>query len=232
MNTQLYNQLIQAKNFLITVEKNESDLVYRKEEIKIANANHHVLTPKEMPKKFSWIIFLLLLECCGAGIIYALYIFFHNQKAKKKQKQLDELYNSPKEVQKRKDNEMYAEFRKKEYEAKRIEYGRYFSENYPKYSYIFPYEIKTVEHVKSHIKYVDGLIEHVKNGASTLSEAQQRHGADLRFIANLEEKREQREIEERRYKEELNALNTIARNQEKTVDELERLYNDTFKRRF
>ena len=232
MNTQLYNTLVRAKNFLITVEKNEEDLELRRGRISVTNTNPYVLTPKEMHKEFNWLIFMVLLMFVGPfALIYSFYIYNHNRKAKKKLRHLDELINSEENIKRTKENERDVEEQKKEYETKRMEYGRFFSENYPKYSYIFAYKIKTVEHVKDQIKYVSGVIEHVKNGASTLSEAQQRYGEDLRFIAEIEESREQREAEERRYKEEMKALDTIAKNQERTNDELNRIYRDTFLKR-
>lgn len=229
MNTQLYNSLIQAKNFLITVRNNEEDLRHRKELIKLTPSFHrpYVIGSSRKRKKFEWSIFFYLcfLTTFIGGIIYKLYIDSYNKKIERKEKsEIDKWENSPEGIKAKADAKRDIEKQEREYETKRIEYGRYFSENYPKYSYIFSYRIKTVEDVKREIEYVNGLIGHVKNGAPTLSEAMQRYGEDLRFADELEEKCKKREIEDRRHKEEMQALNTIAKNQEKTIDELNRLY--------
>ena len=232
MNTQLYNSLVQAKNFLITVENNQEDLRHRQELIKLTPATYSPYVFASKHKKFEWgtFIFLCLLTTFIGGIIYALYIDNYNKKIKQKEKsKMEQWENSMEGKQAKADAEKDIERQKKEYETKKAEYGRYFSENYPKYSCYFSNSIKTVTDVKHQIKYINGLIWYVKNGAPTLSDAMRRYGEDLRFEAELEKQRESGELEERRHKEEIQALDTIAKNQQKTIDELNRMYREKYK---
>lgn len=61
MNTQLYNSLIQAQNFLVTVKSNEDDLIRRKELIRNTSATYRPFFPNYNHKDFSWITFYFLL---------------------------------------------------------------------------------------------------------------------------------------------------------------------------
>ncbi|MBQ8766637.1 MAG: hypothetical protein IJZ16_07520 [Clostridia bacterium] len=235
MNTQLYNTLVRAKNFLITVEKNEEDLKWRRDRIFVTNTNPYVLTPGEMPKEFNWGIFIMLLMFVGPfAFIYSFYIYNHNRKAKKKQKHLDELINSEENIKRTRENEKSVEEQKRELKIKEVEYKKYYSDNYWSCLNFLDEDertFKTVEDIIRLRKYIDGLLNYVKNGVDTLEKARRYYGDELRELAAIEERREREELLERRHKEEIAALNTIARNQERTNDELDRLYKDTFLRR-
>lgn len=230
MNTQLYNSLISAKEFLITVEKNEKDLQHRKSKITGTYFNPYVLSPKDQPKKFSWVKFYLLLCLDGLGIIYAIYIYCHNRKSKKKQEYLDKLSNSPEELSRKKAALEESENLRIEYEKKLAEYKKYYSENYWNKLGFLPdwaRKIETVDVISYRIEYIDGLIHYVKRGAKTLNEAMELYGKELREIEAIKEQREeQREYQKRmevQHQKEIDALNTIAKNQEKANDELEKL---------
>lgn len=226
MNTQLYNQLKSAREFLMTVDKNEKDLQHRTSQIRLAYVNPYVLSPKDQPKQFSWIKFYLLLCLDGLGIIYALYIYCHNRKSKRKQKKLDKLSNSPEELRKKRAALEEREKLKIELENKTAEYKKYYSENYWKKLGFLPAwarKIETVDDISYRIKYIDGLLRYVKCGAKTLDDAMDYYGNELREIDAREEQRERQERMEEQYQKEIDALNAIAKNQEKANNELEKL---------
>ncbi len=225
MNVQLYNSLIDAKNFLITVDNNEEKLKRIEGEISISGAMFKPCFPFPKHKKFEWKMFwwLFFVGFYISGFIYMWYIHWYNNKEDKKyESKVKKWKNSAEGKIAMQKTEEYRKELNKKYEIKKAEYGKYFAINYPKYSYLVG-ELKTRESVKREIKYINGLMGHVKNGAPTLEIAQQRYGEDLRFISEMEEKREEREREEARRKEQMNALEAIAKNQERTNDELRRL---------
>lgn len=219
MNTQLYDSLKSAREFLVTIEQNEKDLLYRAEHIKAVYVDRYILSGKEKPKKFSWLKFYLLLCLDGIGIIYALYIYFHNRKAKKKA--IKTRWN----CQFVRNNQQKAG-RRKNREIKLNEYKKFYSDNYwNKIGFLPEWQrkFKTVDDISRTIKYVDGLIRHVKNGAKTLDEAMKNYGQELRMLAEIEEQREYREHLEEINKQQIDALNRIAKNQEKANDEIEKI---------
>ena len=236
MNTQLYDYLVQAKQFLIRVQNNEHDLQCRRNTIK----NSYYIDDKYIrnalklknTSNFKWSIFILasILTAGFGGFIYMMWAGKSDEKLIKKEKEeIENWKTSPQGIKAKAEEKKVIDSLEKEYETKRAEYGKYFSDNYQKYSNVFSYKIKTVDNVKHQIEYVEGLMRYVKNGAPTLSEAQRRYGEDLRFERELEEKREREELEERRHKEEIQALDTIAKNQQKTIDELNRMYREKYK---
>lgn len=219
MNKQLYNSLKTAREFLVTVEKNEKDLIARTEHIKTVYVDRYILWGKEKPKEFSWLKFYLLLCLDGIGIIYALYIYFHNRKAKKKQAELNKIANSYEIISKKREEEQIRE-------AKLKEYKKFYSDNYWDKLGLLPdwaRKFETVESISHRIEYIDGLIRYVRSGAKTLDEAMENYGRELRMIDALKEQREYQEYLEEQHEQRMDALNTIAKNQEKANDELERV---------
>lgn len=226
MNTQLYNSLVLAKEFLINVEKNEKDIQHRKDQILMAYTNPYVLPPEDHPKEFNFILFVILLSFCGAGIIYALYICLHNLKSKRKQAELDRLYNAPEEQRRRNAALAERERLKIELDKKIAEYKNYYSSNYwSKLGFLpdWARKIETIKDISNKIQYLNGVIYYVKRGAKSLDDAMEDYGRELRELDALEEQREHRRHMEEKQQQQLDALNTIAKNQRKTNDELERI---------
>lgn len=219
MNKELYNSLESAREFLVTVEKNEKDLLSRAEHIKTVYVDRYILWGKEKPKKFSWLKFYLLLCLDGIGIIYALHIYFHNRKAKKKQAELDKIANSYEITGKKRKEEQIRE-------AKLSEYKKFYLDNYWNKLGFLPdwaRKFETVDSISYRIEYIDGLIRYVRSGAKTLDEAMENYSRELRMIDALKKQREYQEHLDEQHKQRMDALNTIAKNQEKSNDELERM---------
>ena len=72
------------------------------------------------------------------------------------------------------------------------------------------------------------MIQYVKCGATTLDNAMEYYAKALREERATEERKEREERLEQLQEKNIEALGTIARNQEKTNDELEKIYRDTF----
>lgn len=203
MNTQLYNSLISAREFLITVEKKGKDIQHLKKEattggVTFSEVMSRIPDAKDRPKEFSWGTCLLLTWLTGiGGIIYSIYISRYNAKCNEKWKKKQEMLSSTPEAIKRKNEILnYREEKKKELKSKTIECNKYFSDNYYQKLGFLPdwaRKIETIEDIIHQREYIEGLIYQVKYGAQTLSEAMERHGIVLREIAEIEERKEQRE---------------------------------------
>lgn len=167
------------------------------------------------------------------SIIYALYIHFHNKKINEKQVAYNKLANSPEEQNRKAEALEKREKLNAELENKTSEYKKYYSENYIKKLGFLPEwarKIESVDDIAQRIKYIDGLIHYVKYGAKNLNEAMNLYGEELREIEKHREEKEHREQEaayrkhlDKQHQDEIDALNEIAKNQEKTNSELERI---------
>lgn len=236
MNTKLYNALVQAWNFLATLEKNEKDLIRRQELINRTPIDYKIKYGPSFPhcnyKEFRWGIFLVLLLFFPLlSVLYAIYIYLYNWKYRKVNRTIDNWEKSPDGVKLSQEIQKNIEKQQKEYESKLSEYKKYYSDNYYIYLGFLPSWVRkfeTVDDISSRKDYIDGLIQYVKCGATTLDNAMEYYAKALREERATEERKEREERLEQLQEKNIEALGTIARNQEKTNDELEKIYRDTF----
>ena len=242
MNIQLYNALNQARDFLITVKKNEDDIVRRKELIKRAPIDYkptsiYFKTNPYKHKDFSWGTFFLLFFVCAPVLcpIYILYLYFCNRKYRKamreQQRAIDNWENSTEGMKLAQEIQESIEKQQKELDEIIAKYQKYYSDNYYKCLGFLPdwaRTFKKVDDISNRINYIDGLIRYVKRGAETLDDAMGYYAEELREEWAREEYLESQEHLEELQKESIEALNAIAKNQERTNDELDRIYRERF----
>lgn len=245
MNTKLYITLVQAWNFLATVEKNENDLIHREKLIKSTPIDYKIKywpasltwhSNKYKYKEMSWGMLLFWIFCCPLfAVLYPFYIYFCNRKYRKAmrehEKAVDNWNKSPEGVKLNQDIQESIEKQQKELVEKKAEYKKYYSDNYYKCLGFLPdwaRKIKTVEDVSHRKDYIDGLIRYVKSGAKTLDVAMEYYGKELREKQEILDSIERQKRLEQFQKENIAALEAIARNQEKTNEELERIYLEKY----
>lgn len=233
MNIELYNSLMGARGFLLKVKENEENLQ------RMASPSYGLdfkdyKGPELEQEKFSWglLLFLALISDGILAVIYALYRHFCNKKIRKRN---EKIMNSPQEIERAKRIKEIRAKNQIEIDKKTSEYKKFYDDNYWRYLGFLPEwtrSFETVEDIANRISYLDFLIGYVKIGANTLDEAMERYADFLIELDEMERRKEIREEAEKRHKEEIEALNDIARKQEQTNDELRRIYTEKFNKRF
>lgn len=225
MNVQLYNSLVEAKKFLITVDNNEKELERIKGQISVSGATFKPYFPLPKEKKFEWLKFWFFFAFGFqiGGFIYWWYIRrYNNKKYEEYESKVEKWKNSAEGKIAMQKTEEYRKELNEKYEIKKAESIKYFSANHSKYSYLVG-DLKTRESIEHKIAYVTELMEFVKDGEPTLSSAKQRYAVIHEAMYDYKMECEKREQEEQRHKERIKALENIAKNQERANDDLRRL---------
>lgn len=217
MNTDLYNSLVNAYNFLNNDEKNARKVERQKNELWLCKADLNSNIPKYEEKKINWFVaWILICVFLPVGVLYIAIKVMKNKASRKKYDQeVKTLLNSPNEIEYRRQKQaaiINAELLLERYKKEKEEY---FNANYQKCLGFLPECLRKKESIES-------LIHYVKTGqANTLDKAWSIYAKDLRDLDTLREQREEKELREYHYKEAQNTLDRIARNQEKINHELE-----------
>lgn len=223
-----------ARGFLLKVKENEENLQRMKSPIYGLEFKDVHEFPELEQEKFSWalLLFLALISDGILAIIYALYSHFRNKKIRKRN---EKIMNSTKEIERCKRMQKVRTNNQLEIDEKTAAYKKFYADNSLNYLGFLPEwvrNIETIDDITYRISYIDGLIGYVKVGASNLNEAIEQYSNHLIELDEMEKRKELQDEREKRHREEMDALDTIAKNQEKTNDELNKIYTERFHKRY
>lgn len=216
MNMTLYQNLLNAYNFLVRDEENCQKIQRLEREIRSIQFDIPVLPYYKEKKINGWVVFFWLWVFSPVALIYVISVYRKNQENKEKyEKMREEILNSPTEIERREQqNKEIAELKIQLEQAKnaRIEF---YNNNYSKAMSFLPNYYRDK-------RSVSVLLHYVKTGwAETLSQAQTLYAKELQELDEMRERREEREQREQWHKEEQERLGRIADNQKRILEEIE-----------
>lgn len=219
MNVSLYNALVNAYNFFINDERNCEAIKMYESKLRLCKLERAMNTPTPAfsYEPISWSTAILwILICFPIGLIYILSNKIKNSiNQRKYERNKKKLVLSPEEIEviNKKTSEI-AEAEKALQQAKQAQ-EMYYRNNYERCLSFLPECLRYKNSIAS-------LMHYVKSGqAITLDAAWNLHARDLRELDEMRMRDEEREEQARRHRETQEALDTIARNQEKINRELE-----------
>lgn len=217
MNVSLYNALVNAYNFFINDEKKREEIKKCEGNLFVHKYEHSMHIPVFQEEPISWTDAILwLLICFPIGLIYILSNKIKNNKNRKKyEKNKQKLLNTPAEIEYRSNKKKAITEAEIALEQARQARDMYYRNNYEKCLSFLPKGYRNKEDIEA-------LIHYVKSGlANSLDTACSLRAESIREINESRMHEYEKMDQERRHRETQEALETIARNQEKTNHELE-----------
>ncbi len=217
MNTNLYNALIRAYNFLVTDEENLNEAEYSLRLASVHNADYK--KKYYTPKKINWN--LAFWGICFLGIFYIMYLIFillYNYIRKKSvERYNNQLYKSKEYQKEREIAKRNYKLEMERYKSLKLKQENYYKQNYQLCLGFLPKELRNK-------KAIDALLRYVKAGyANTIDEAWEYYSTELREMAEWKEELEEKEAQRQRHNESQQRLAEISKNQKDLEYKLEQL---------
>lgn len=217
MNVQLYNALVSAKEFVLRDAQYCKDIEACESAVGWYNMQKNMNTAPFKEEPISWVTVIFWLWVFFPIGLFIIFANKHKNKVnrKKHEQKNQEILNSSEEIEYRKNIQKKIEEAKVALEQAKKVRNDYYRQNREKcLGFLSDYSTSS--------ETIDALIHYVKTEqAYTLNQAQNCYAKDLLEMDEMRRRSEEREERDRQHRETQEALNTIAKNQEKINHELE-----------